>query len=55
MLDVCFVAKISSLKPRPSLWYLEDQMNGRNVSWVDEATHSIMSPKLTRKLGFADA
>ena len=56
MLDGGFVAKASSLKPRPSLLYLEAQMNGRYVSWVDkEATNSFMSPKLTRGLEFADA
>src|ERR1700738_2860161 len=32
MLDDGFVAKASSLKPRPSLLYLEAQMNGRYVS-----------------------
>jgi hypothetical protein len=38
------VAKASSLRPRPSLLYLEAQMTSRNVSWVDkEATHSFMS------------
>ena len=56
MLDDGFVAKASSLKPRPSISYLEAQMNGRNVSWVDkEATNSFMSPKLRKGLGFADA
>jgi hypothetical protein len=56
MLDVGFVAKASSLKPKPSLLYLEVQMSGRNVSWVDkEATHSFMSLKLIRKLGLAGA
>jgi hypothetical protein len=50
------VAKASSLAPRPSLLYLEAQMSDRNVSSVDkEATHSFMSLKLTRKLGFAGA
>jgi hypothetical protein len=49
MLDGGLVAKASSLKPRPSLLYLEAQMNGRNVSWVDkEAMHSFMSLKLIR-------
>ncbi len=53
MLDGGLVAKASSLKPRPSLLYLEaKKMNGRNVSWVDkEAMHSFMSLKLTRHLG----
>jgi hypothetical protein len=56
MLDVGFVAKASSLKPKPSLLYLKAQMSGRNVSWVDkEATHSFMSLKLIRKLGLAGA
>jgi hypothetical protein len=56
MLDGGLVVKASSLKPRPSLLYLEAQMNGRNVSSVDkEATHSFMSLKLTRKLGLAGA
>jgi hypothetical protein len=51
MLDVGFVAKANSLTPRPSLLYLEAQMSGRNVSWVDkEATHSFMSLKLITKL-----
>ena len=55
MLDDGFVAKASSLKPRPSILYLEAQMNGRLVSWVDkELRHSFMSPKLTRELGLAD-
>ena len=50
------MAKVSSLKPRPSLLCLEAQMNDRNVSWVDkEATHSFMSPKLTRELGIGNA
>jgi hypothetical protein len=54
MLDGGLVAKASSLKPRPSLLYLEAQMNGRNVSWVDkEAMHSFMSLKLIRKLRLA--
>jgi hypothetical protein len=44
MLDVGFVAKASSLRPKPSLLYLEAQMNGRNFSWVEkEATHSFMN------------
>jgi hypothetical protein len=56
MLDGGLVAKASSLKPRPSLLYLEAQMNGRNVSRVDkDATHSFMSLNLTRKLGLAGA
>ena len=56
MLDDGFVAKASSLKPRPSILYLEVQMNGRLVSWVNkDLKHSFMSPKLTRGLGLADA
>ena len=56
MLDGGLVAKASSLKPRPSLLYLEAQMSGRNVSWVDkEAMHSFMRLNLTRKLGLAGA
>ena len=54
MLDGGFVAKASSLKRRSSLLYLEAQMNGRNVSWIDKkAMHTFMSLMLTRKLGFA--
>jgi hypothetical protein len=34
MFDVGFVAKASSLMPRPSLLYLEAQLSGRKVSWV---------------------
>jgi hypothetical protein len=56
MLDVGFLAKASSLTPRPSLLYLEAQMSGRNVSWIDkEATHFFMSLKLMMKLEFAGA
>ena len=56
MSDVGFIAKASSLTPRPSLFYHEAQMNGRNVSWVDkEAMHSVMRLKLTNKLGLAGA
>jgi hypothetical protein len=56
MLDGGLMAKVNSRKPRPSLLYLEAQMSGRNVSWVDkEATHSFMSLNLTRKLGLAGA
>ena len=55
MLDGSFVAKASTLNPRPSFMYFEAQMNGRSVSWVDkEAMHSFMSPKLIRELGIAD-
>jgi hypothetical protein len=46
------VAKASSLKPRPSLLYLEAQMSGRNVSWVDkEATHCFMILSSQRSWG----
>ena len=56
MLDGGFVAKVSSLEPRPSHLYLEAQMNGRYVSWGDkEAMDSLISLKLTRGLGLADA
>jgi hypothetical protein len=56
MLDVGFVANASSLKPRPSLLYLEAQMSGRNVSWVDkEATHSFMNLGVIMKLELAGA
>jgi hypothetical protein len=56
MLDVGFVAKASSLRPRPSLLYLEAQMSGRNVSWVDKnTTYSFMGLKLITKLELADA
>ena len=53
MLEGGFIAKASSLKPRPSLLYLEAQINGKNVSClVDTGTmHSFMSPKLARELG----
>ena len=55
-LDGGFVAKASSLEPRPSHLYLEAQMNGRYVSWGDkEAMDSLISLKLTRGLGLADA
>jgi hypothetical protein len=56
MLDIGFVAKASSLAPRPSLLYLEAKMSVRNVSWVDkEATHFFMSLKLITKLELAGA
>ena len=53
MLEGGFVAKASSLKPRPSLLYLEAQINGKNVSCLVDtgAMHSFMSPKLARELG----
>jgi hypothetical protein len=46
-------AQRSSLKPRPSLLYLEAEINGRNVSCLVDtrATHSFMSPKLAKELG----
>ena len=51
MLDVGFVAKVGSLTPRPSLLYLEAQMSGSNVSWVDiEATH-FHEPKVHKEVG----
>ena len=52
MLEGGFVAKASSFKPRPSLLYLEAQINGKNVSCLVDtwATHSFMSPKLAREL-----
>ena len=46
MLDGSFVTKASSLKPRPSILYLEAQMYGRNVSWVDKVTTYFLSPNL---------
>jgi hypothetical protein len=56
MLNGGLVTKASSLRPRPSVLYLEAQMSGRNVSCVDkEATHSFMSLKLMMKLEFAGA
>ena len=58
MLEGGFVAKASSLKPsslkpRPSLLYLEAQIKRKNVSCLVDtgATHSFMSPKLARELG----
>jgi hypothetical protein len=57
MLDGGFVAKASSIKPRPSLLYLDGQMKGRNVKCMDikGTMYSFMSPKLTRELGLANA
>ena len=55
MLDGGFVATASSLKPRPSLFYLEAQMNEKYLSWVEkEATDAFMNPKLIRGLRLAD-
>ena len=53
MLEGGFVAKASSLKPRPSLLYFEAQINGKNVSCLVDtgATHSFMSLKLAKELG----
>ena len=53
ILEGGFVAKASSLKPRPSLLYIKAQINGKNVSCLVDtgAMHSFMSPKLTRELG----
>ena len=53
MLEGGFVAKASSLKPRPSLLFLEAQIKGRDISCLIDtgATHSFMSPKLARELG----
>ena len=53
MLEGGFVAKASSLKPKPSLLYQKAQINGKNVSCLVDtgATHSFMSPKLARELG----
>ena len=52
MLEGGFVAKASSLKPRPSLLYLKAQINGMNISCLVDtwATHSFMSQKLAREL-----
>ena len=52
MLEGDFVAKASSLKPRPSFLYLKAQINGKNVSCLIDirVTHSFMSPKLARIL-----
>jgi hypothetical protein len=53
MLEGGFVAKASSLRPRPSFLYLEAKINGRNVSYLVDtwATHSFMSPKFAKELG----
>jgi hypothetical protein len=53
MLEGGFMAKASSLKPRPNLLYLEAKINDRNVSCLVDtgATHSFMSPKLAKELG----
>ena len=52
MLEGGFVAKASSLKPRPSFLYLKAQINEKNVLCLidTKATHSFMSPKLVREL-----
>jgi hypothetical protein len=56
VLDSGFVAKASSLKPRPILLYLDGQMKGKNVLYmgIKGTTHSFMSPKLTRELGLVN-
>lgn len=53
MLEGGFVAKASSLKPRPGLLFLEAQVKDKDVSCLVDtgATHSFMSPKLARELG----
>ncbi len=53
MLEDGFVVQANNLKPRPSLLYLNAQINRNNVlSLVDtEAIHSFISPKLARDLG----
>ena len=50
-----FVAKASSLNPRPGLLFLEAQINSKQVSCLVDtgATHSFMSPKLAKELGLA--
>ena len=52
MLEGGFVPKASSLRPRPSLLYLEAQINRRNVSYLVDtrATHFFVSPKLSKVL-----
>ena len=53
MLKGEFVAKTSSLKPRPSLLYLKVQINENNVLCLVDAraTDSFMSLKFAKKLG----
>jgi hypothetical protein len=52
MLDVGFVDKANILKPRPNFLYLEAQMSGRNVSWIDKgAMHDFMSIKSHKEVG----
>ena len=48
---------VSSLKPRPSLPYLEAKINRRNVSYLVYigATHYFMIPKLAKRVGLANA
>ena len=50
------MAKASSPQPRPNLLYLDVQMKGISVSCLDNkgVTHSFMSLKLPRELGFAN-
>jgi predicted aspartyl protease len=56
MLKGGFVAKASDFKPRPSLLYLEAQINGRDFSWLvdTKATQSIMSPYLAKELDLGE-
>jgi hypothetical protein len=53
MLEGGFVANASSLKPRPNILYLKDEINDRNVSCLVDtgATHFFMSLKLAKELG----
>lgn len=52
ILEGGFLTKVSSLKPKPSFLYLEAQIDGKHVSCLVDtgATHSFMSPKLTKEL-----
>jgi hypothetical protein len=52
ILECGFVAKASSLKPRPSLLYLEAQISNRDTSFfVDTGATYSMSPNLAKELG----
>jgi len=51
MLDGRLEAKASSLKPRPSLLYLEAQMSATNVSWVDKEVTHFHEPKVHKEVG----
>ena len=46
------MAKASGLKPKPSLLYLEAQINGRDLSCLVDigTTHSFVSPNLAKEL-----